>query len=413
MKMTMAALFDENSEWEKNKDIDDIARQAQQRLQKSGMPKRQWSGWEHETCYDLLNEARVCVADKACMPRGLVKLNHPSVVFYNGSYDEKASSLPQEVTLKESLERKCWQTYLEATPSEEVLAAAALMLQPRSVEMDIKRGSQIEILHIYHIMDKKNGDVLGQNTRMNIDKHCQVKVVEHFHCLDECVYLHNGWIHVKEGAHLTKDCLVYPSPSSQLHVGRYHHLERNSQFNQVSMMQDTRYARFYDQVDLAGPNADAQMKSLLLAHAKQHVHHLISMNHLAPKTQSKQLCKGVSRSKGVSNFFGKIYVANAAQQTDASQINHNILLEEGAAAHSKPELEIFADDVKCAHGSTLGQIEKEKLRYLAMRGLDEQAAKKMLIVGFVAEMIASFSDQARCKVAGWVDCFMKLKKVLN
>jgi Fe-S cluster assembly protein SufD len=132
---------------------------------------------------------------------------------------------------------------------------------------------------------------------------------------------------------------------------------------------------------------DCELGGLYAADDERLVDHQVSVDHARPRSQSKQLFKGVlaDRAKGV--FCGRVHVHQDAQQTDAQQSNKNLLLSRSATINSKPVLEIFADDVKCSHGATVGQLDQEALYYLRARGIGKDQARHMLIDAFAAELI--------------------------
>ena len=109
-----------------------------------------------------------------------------------------------------------------------------------------------------------------------------------------------------------------------------------------------------------------------------------TLRHVAPGATSRQTIRSVLGDKATGSFVGRIEVAREGQQTDAEQSVKAMLLDRGAAANAKPELEIFADDVKCAHGATVGELDRNQLFYAAARGLDPIAARALLLEGFVA-----------------------------
>jgi Fe-S cluster assembly protein SufD len=135
-----------------------------------------------------------------------------------------------------------------------------------------------------------------------------------------------------------------------------------------------------------------------------------TVRHIAPSATSRQTIRSVLGDKATGSFLGKIEVAREGQQTDAEQSVKAMLLDRGATANAKPELEIFADDVKCAHGATVGELDKSQLFYAAARGLDPVAARALLLEGFVAGLwdeiegedqdIAELAREALRKVAG-------------
>ncbi len=118
----------------------------------------------------------------------------------------------------------------------------------------------------------------------------------------------------------------------------------------------------------------------------------IHVEHIAPHCRSSQLFKGVLRDTSRSSFIGKIYVHREAQKTDAFQLNNNLILSDRASAHSEPNLEIFADDVKASHGSTTGQFDPTELFYLRSRGLSDAAARALLVDAFLKPITDQIGD---------------------
>jgi len=139
-------------------------------------------------------------------------------------------------------------------------------------------------------------------------------------------------------------------------------------------------------LSLLGENSNAILQGLWhLCHNHQcHTH--VHVEHVAPHCRSLQKFKGVLKEQSQSSFEGKIYVHPEAQKTEAYQINNNLLLSEAAVANAKPNLEIFADDVKASHGATMSEVDEEQLFYLQSRGLNEQRARELLIHGFIQEV---------------------------
>ncbi len=116
--------------------------------------------------------------------------------------------------------------------------------------------------------------------------------------------------------------------------------------------------------------------------------------HAELNATSNQVVRSVLADKATVSFLGKINVARHAQKTDAAQSVKAMLLDRGATANAKPELEIFADDVKCAHGATVGELDKQALFYMASRGLDPATAKKLMLQAFIADAFVSVDDDA-------------------
>ena len=148
-----------------------------------------------------------------------------------------------------------------------------------------------------------------------------------------------------------------------------------------------------NEVWIKGSDTDANLNGIYLPRGTEHVDHLIQIHHDAANSRSEQLYKGVMRDRGRAAFQGKIFVHKDAQQTNAYQTNNNLLLSDDAEIDSKPELEIYADDVKCSHGATCGDHDEQALFYLRSRGLNAEAAESVLTFAFLAEVIDRIGDE--------------------
>jgi Fe-S cluster assembly protein SufD len=147
-------------------------------------------------------------------------------------------------------------------------------------------------------------------------------------------------------------------------------------------------------VFLTGEGAQARLRGLYLCPSDEQVRFHIEVHHRAPGCRSDQLFKGIVGGTARTWFDGRIIVAPDAQQTEAYQANHNILLSGQAKAETKPQLEIYADDVKCSHGATVGQLSEEEQFYMRSRGIPASEAKVLQMISFVSEVIAQVPDPA-------------------
>ena len=184
-------------------------------------------------------------------------------------------------------------------------------------------------------------------------------------------------------------------------------MKRSSCFKTFQLTDGTAIVRCDSKVQIAGEGADLHLNGMWLLDGEKEAHTNIVIDHQEPHTQSLQLFKGVLTGASRSSFQGKILVRKKAQKTQAYQLNNNLLLSEKAQAYSKPNLEIFADDVKATHGATFGQLDPEEMFYLKSRGFSEQDAKNALISGFcqdVVEQLAldSIKEQAQTRLLQYV-----------
>ncbi|HEX4373064.1 MAG TPA: Fe-S cluster assembly protein SufD, partial [Puia sp.] len=153
-------------------------------------------------------------------------------------------------------------------------------------------------------------------------------------------------------------------------------------------------------IALDGENIESHLYGLYLAGGRQVVDNHTIVDHIKPNCQSNELYKGVMKDESTGIFNGKIFVRKDAQKTNAFQKNNNLMLSNKAIVDSKPQLEIFADDVKCSHGSTVGQFNEEALFYLKSRGIGDERAKALLIHAFAYDII---EKMPLAPVKAWVN----------
>jgi Fe-S cluster assembly protein SufD len=178
------------------------------------------------------------------------------------------------------------------------------------------------------------------------------------------------------------------------HLAHVHALvARDGRFASRAISFGAALARHDVVATLAGPGAQCSLDALYTA-VDQHVDSRSTVDHRAPHTTSRELYKGVLAGKSRGIFNGRVIVRPAAQKTDAQQRNANLLLSSDAEVDSKPQLEIEADDVKCSHGSTIGQLDADALFYLRARGLAEREARGMLTQAFAAQITDALSNAA-------------------
>ena len=137
---------------------------------------------------------------------------------------------------------------------------------------------------------------------------------------------------------------------------------------------------------LNGDGANANLNALYSAYGKQHVDNHTSIDHRMPNGTSNQLYKGILNDASRAVFNGKVFVRAVAQQTNSYQLNKNLLLGKNCRVDTKPQLEIFADDVKCTHGATIGQLDEDEMFYLQTRCIPRKAATEILAHGFVDDL---------------------------
>jgi Fe-S cluster assembly protein SufD len=164
-------------------------------------------------------------------------------------------------------------------------------------------------------------------------------------------------------------------------------VERNGRLNWIFGAVGSHLTKNFSELTLAGEGAEGRMSGFYFADGVQHLDHDTQQNHMAPHTTSDLLFKGALVGRSRSVWQGMIYVAPGAQKTDGYQANRNLILSKQARADSIPGLEILADDVRCTHGATVGQLEEEPVFYLMSRGLPRRMAERLVVDGFFAPIM--------------------------
>ena len=148
-------------------------------------------------------------------------------------------------------------------------------------------------------------------------------------------------------------------------------------------------------VHLVGEGAEANVYGAYVCGGEEKVKIAVDMYHDVPHCNSRQLFKGIAGGVSRVDFYGKIIVAQDAQRTEAYQENHNILLTDGAKVDTKPQLEIYADDVKCSHGATIGRLNEEEQFYMRSRGISLEDAKVLQMISFIAPVLEHVEDEVQ------------------
>ena len=171
---------------------------------------------------------------------------------------------------------------------------------------------------------------------------------------------------------------------------------RDSVFHSFSYAAGAALSRTNIYTKLAGTGGEARLNGLYVLDGQQHADHQTYVEHLAEACASRELYKGVLDGASHGVFNGKVYVHPIAQKTDGKQTNNVLLLSERAQVDTKPQLEIFADDVKCTHGATVGRVDETALFYMKSRGINKELARRLLTYAFAAEVLETIEiDRVR------------------
>lgn len=255
----------------------------------------------------------------------------------------------------------------------------------------VPKGKVVEHpILIINITDSVESNILAQPRNLIVvEKSANVKLIEAYYSTGKNASFTNvvSEIYADENA-----CVEHYKIQQQ--VGECYQnnftqffQEANTTINQVTLTLDGTVVRNNLHFYMNGENCNTLLYGLYLATENNHIDNHTRVDHAKPNCYSNELYKGILKDKSTAVFNGKIMVHLDAQKTNAYQRNQNILLSDEATINTKPQLEIFADDVKCSHGATVGQLEEEPMFYLRSRGIPENEARKMLLNAF-ADAIA-------------------------
>ena len=245
-------------------------------------------------------------------------------------------------------------------------------------------------VHVHYVTTGHDKPLATQpRTLIAAGEGANVKVVESYTGLTEQAYLTNAVTEIAVG----RDGHVDHYRINREGAGAAHlsttqlHLEGNGRISTFNMSMGAALTRNDTNARLDGEHAVVRMNGLYLATGNQHVDNHTAIAHAVPNCDSYEVYKGIleGRSRGV--FNGKVFVHQDAQATDAKQLNKNLMLSPDAMIHTKPQLEIYADQVKCTHGATVGQLDEDQIFYLRTRGLPHHSACNLLTYGFAADLI--------------------------
>jgi len=251
----------------------------------------------------------------------------------------------------------------------------------------VKVEQPIELIHLSVGMDEPR--VTQPRHLVDLASGAEARLIERYVSLGDSLYCTNSLLELTlaDGATLEHARVQLESANAYHITGLYLRQAEGSRYRGVNIGLGGAWARTDLVVRFSGQDADCELKGLYLAGDRQVMDYHLDVHHAVPGCTSREDFKGILYGKGRAVFDGNVRVAVDAQKTDAHLSNRNLLLSRNAEVDTKPQLEILADDVKCSHGTTVGQIEPEMLFYLRSRGIAAPLARRMLCLGFAGEII--------------------------
>ena len=271
---------------------------------------------------------------------------------------------------------------LKNHPSTNVSFSCTPSIVKLTIEKDVKIRDLFEI--IYEGGD--NNLSVHPALYIELKDNSSITIIERFNHLSSLI-MPLQLVELKKNASMNSLKIFNDNQQSYNLSANCTFLSKKSNYNSFSLIKGGLFTRSETHAYLKGENCNLNLNGVYLSSKNQHHDLTTAIYHDVPNCTSKQIVRGVLGGKATGVFQGKVRVAPDAQKTDGQQMSRAILLSENAIANAKPELEIYADDVICAHGATVGEIDDEQLFYLKSRGISEKNAKQILITAFLRDII--------------------------
>lgn len=264
-------------------------------------------------------------------------------------------------------------------------------------------------IHIHYHFTGKNS-LRIYNEIFEIENFAQAKVLQTVTSESDEFIVFRSFTHLGDESHFTKSTIQDVDKNSQIMFLEYSNLGKNSHYNNCLINSGAALSRTNIHMELSAEGATGDSHGLYALTDKQHHDTMSYIQHKSPHTYSHQLYKGILNDSSRGIFTGKVRVEKDAQLINAEQLNKNLLLTKKAHANSRPQMEIYADDVKCAHGSTTGQLSEDELFYFESRGIKAQKARKILANAFSLDVILKINDVT---IQNEIKEFLKQKNIVE
>jgi Fe-S cluster assembly protein SufD len=381
-----------------------------------GYPTRRDEDW-HYTSVTPIAEAGFAPAterpatDDASLADALAPFvfgEGPLVVFLNGRFAPALSSLaalPEGIRVLPLLEAAEREPELlaralgrAAAPDRDGFTALNASHTGEGVLVHVGKEMVADApVQIVHVMDTRGAGIASHPRHLFVvERHGKASVVESFVALADVAYFTNvvTEAYVEDGATLSVMRIQRESRTA-FHVGTVEARQgRDSHFTTFTFQTGGALSRSNVYTVLGGEGCGTTLNGLYMLDGQQHGDHQTRVEHVAPNCYSREVYKGLLDGAAHGVFNGKVYVHPEAQKTDGKQTNNTLLLSERAQIDTKPQLEIFADDVKCTHGATVGRIDETSLFYLKSRGVSARLAKQLLMYAFAADVLETIENPA-------------------
>ena len=319
------------------------------------------------------------------------------LVFSNGHFLPQLSTTTEGLTLNLLSEKEDTPLGSIAKSDKDPFTALnqATFTDGLHLSIDHKKSIESPVL-LLQFHQAKGGQVISPRIWIEAGDFSKATFIDYHISVDAAPYFVNKVVEIKGG--VNSDITYHSLQQENNQVIEVSNLvtdvQKDAQFTSTQITLTGDMVRNNLTLNLLGSNSVGNMYGLYLLDGKSHVDNHTNVDHTIPHAESNELYKGILADQSRGVFNGKIFVRQIAQKTNAFQQNNNILLSEDAIINTKPQLEIWADDVKCSHGCTVGQLDEEALFYLQARGIDKITARGLLLYAFAGEVLEKIDDDS-------------------
>jgi len=377
------------------------------RFAELGFPTTQMEDWKYTNVAPIANvpfqlpgavAASARLAEHVHLLRGRAS---NTLVFVNGRYAAELSSLralpagAKIGSLAAALEAEgpLVEPHLGryASPTQQSFTALNAAFLDDGALVYLAKGTDVtEPIHVLFVSTAPGQPTIACPRNLIVaEEHSRVTVVESYVGVDGGSYFTNAVTEIAVGPRAQVDHYRLQREAEEaFHVATIQvRQDAASHFASHSISLGGALVRTDINIVLDAEGCECELDGLYVARGTQHVDHHTMIDHKKPRGTSRELYKGILDGRATGVFNGKVFVRPNAQKSDAQQVNRNLLLSDDAVMNTKPQLEIFADDVKCSHGATIGRLDDEALFYLRSRGIGETSARQLLTYAFASELI--------------------------
>jgi Fe-S cluster assembly protein SufD len=391
-----------------------LRKDAFTKLETTGFPTQKWENWRF-TNLSALTDNHFLISEVKDAPQNSIDTSQyeiegvETIVIYNGHFQKDISSIPDGIELLTGSE------YIERNNNELIHSEKSPFDLLNTAFMDSgvclivgKNTIAQTPVRILFISNGDNSIMVNPRVYIDVESGSSLTFVEE-HVGDATALFQNEAIYISLEENSEIEHIRIQSNSVNTHNIVSLHVSQcsNSRYNFFQYADGSKMARSNIYIDLDGENAECSINCLSLSRGTQHLDNSIKVNHNSPHTHSSQLVKSVLFDNSTGVFNGRTVVKKDAQKIEAHQSNKNLLLSKSAKMNSIPQLEIYADDVKCSHGSATGQLDDDALFYFQSRGIPKAEAFVLLVSGFISEVMENIKfvtvkDHIDQKINSWI-----------